>query len=347
MKNIIISQKDSFKLLTVLVIEDQEENGPFHCGLNGLFNIGSFAIYLKGPYSTSKDIEIATNFATNDGLILSIQNDTLPSQFQSVFNCSWISAYSEENERLFIYGECRLRLETITIIPTAQNFQQWFHALYIFDAMISAQSLDAGILQNINILSSDILIVRKLLGYSLNMLSVKKKSEFLEEVDGYIINNWQIYLNQKTQIKINMSMLDYHYGSLSDLIIYSIKEAKEYDKIDDGDLLNVLNTKICKIFPKLNQIVIHTTSYTGKYEHRFNLLSFLSSIQAAKSCIKYVIKAWRKYDYGIYSGSTWLNGISIGRIEKQYNEKKWNITTSKEMYQKDGQHIADILIINK
>merc|ERR1712032_1372329 len=51
------------------------EYGPFHCGLNCVLNIPSFAIYLKGPCSTSKDIEISINFAKRDGVIISLQND--------------------------------------------------------------------------------------------------------------------------------------------------------------------------------------------------------------------------------------------------------------------------------
>eukprot|EP01084_Bolivina_argentea_P101404 181815_1 len=51
------------------------EPGPFYCGLSVVINMPSFAIYLKGPCSTTKNIEIAITFAKRDGMIMELQND--------------------------------------------------------------------------------------------------------------------------------------------------------------------------------------------------------------------------------------------------------------------------------
>ena len=77
-----------------------KEHGPFYCGLSQVLNIGEFNIYLKSITSTSKDIEVAINFAKRDGCILQIDNDI--GIGQKMFDCSFISNYSEENERLWI-----------------------------------------------------------------------------------------------------------------------------------------------------------------------------------------------------------------------------------------------------
>eukprot|EP01084_Bolivina_argentea_P081468 147518_1 len=59
---------------------------------------------------------------------------------------------------------------------------------------------------------------------------------------------------------------------------------------------------------------------------KFDLLSFLSSINSFKSSINYVIKATPS-EYG-EKNKTWLKGIVTKQIKNLFNEKKWMINTS-------------------
>ena len=52
------------------------QRGPFFCGLNCPMNIGSYAIRMSGPCSTSTKRSVALNFATSNGIILQLNNDT-------------------------------------------------------------------------------------------------------------------------------------------------------------------------------------------------------------------------------------------------------------------------------
>eukprot|EP01083_Nonionella_stella_P226521 804357_1 len=114
-----VSEKDNEFSLTGGIYE----KGPFYCGLSKILNIASFDICFHGPCSTSKDIEIAINFATRGGIIIELQNDQYAEGAQErCFDCSWISHYSDENERLFIAGEFRLRMSSIIIVETGHNF---------------------------------------------------------------------------------------------------------------------------------------------------------------------------------------------------------------------------------
>ena len=113
------------------------ETGPFFCGLNCILNVGSFAITLKGPCSTSTVREVAVNFAKSDGIILRLENDTWNASEQYFFNCSWISNYFEESERLWMAGSRPLRIASITIVRSAKNYRKMMRALFLFDAMIS------------------------------------------------------------------------------------------------------------------------------------------------------------------------------------------------------------------
>eukprot|EP01084_Bolivina_argentea_P043418 80008_1 len=113
------------------------ERGPFYCGMSIVLNIPSFAIYLKGPCSTSKEMAVSLNFAKRDGIVIQLQNDSGNGSRQRFLDCSFVSNYVEEAEMLFIAGDYRLRIESIRIIETAQNFQKFFCSFYLFDCMIS------------------------------------------------------------------------------------------------------------------------------------------------------------------------------------------------------------------
>ena len=166
--------------------DEEYEKGSFYCGLNCELNIGEFAIYLKSPTSTSKNIEVAINFATKTG------NDTAAGKYQKMFDCSWISRFSEENERLWIgyNGMRRLRIESIIIIESNKKYQLFFHSLWIFDhdMILSGESVDFNIPKE-NILILSILISNQVDG------SIKNKN-----IDEYILNCFDLHLLNKRNI---------------------------------------------------------------------------------------------------------------------------------------------------
>eukprot|EP01084_Bolivina_argentea_P263105 445202_1 len=285
------------------------ETGPFYCGMSWVMNIPSFAIYLKGPCSTSKDVEIAINFAKRDGIIIQLQNDQFnEGAEQRFFDCSWISTYAEENERIFISGGHRLRIESITIIETAENFGTFFHSLYIFDSMISAVDVGA-----IAISSSDTSILETAIKKRLD-----KTSYYSNE---YIDNVFDSFLSKKTQIKINIHYLSAYFKELSHLIVHDV-ENKTTGYNANEKLMNVLNVETLSIFPNLNQVIIETTSYnydTSTYnEYKCNLLVLLSSIQSSRSTIMYIIK-------GSGYPTTWLEEIFSSSIQDTFRNSKWDI----------------------
>ena len=108
--------------------EDEYAKGPFYCGLSCVLHIPQFAILLKSPTSTSVNIEVAISFATKNGMIMQINNDIPLAGDHKLFNCNWISNYSDENERLCIgYDDMRrLRIESIRIVHTNTNYELFF-----------------------------------------------------------------------------------------------------------------------------------------------------------------------------------------------------------------------------
>eukprot|EP01084_Bolivina_argentea_P265262 449553_1 len=369
-------KKDEFETLTVLKVRHSKyyhfakglveavidfgisgykENGPFYCGLSCMLKIPQFAIYLKCPCSTSKSIVTAMNFANRHGMILSLQNDNGHSRMQYFFDCSWISRFSSENERLFVGGDRRLerlRVESIRSIDTAENFQNFFHCFYVFDMMISGARKPGTIFE------SDIDILNTLINNKLNINSKSKLNQ-------YIVETFDLYLSQKTEITIHLPLLHkYFKGKMSDFIMHYVLEERERKiQCENGkniDFANVFKAKTFEIFPKIIQMVIITNlSYDDNSykEYRFSLESFLSSIETLQTCRKYVIKANRKGNVYRskfkYSGTTWLNNILTSSLQKAFTSAKWSVHRSKEYclnnhgYGVKGAYTGDSLTISK
>merc|ERR1712154_263371 len=105
-----------------------------------------------------------------------------------------------------------------------------------------------------------------------------------------------------------------------------------------------MGAETLEIFNNLKKVTIDTT--WGNKEYRFNLESFLSSIQSSKPSITYIIRANSKYKGdGLWSES-WLKDIITPSLQKAFNDKGWKLSQSKE-FNDDGQHLRDCLIINK
>merc|ERR1712244_2055 len=116
-----------------------ESRGPFYCGMGAVLNIPQFAIRLNGPTSTSLHIEVAMRFGGVEGMIIQLNNDEGLAQWERHFDCSWLSAFPEESECLWMGGRFPLKLETVRVIETQNNYGRFLRAFYVFDVMLSGQ----------------------------------------------------------------------------------------------------------------------------------------------------------------------------------------------------------------
>ena len=209
------------------------------------------------------------------------------------FDCSWISNYGDENERLFVATERALKLTSIRHVDSSSNFKKFMKALYFFDAMLSDVYLQRFVP------NADRKVLNKLLTQTAT-----------NDIDAYIVQTFGLYLQRKTEIKIHLGWLDDFYKALNDLIVENIEETEE-DKND----INLLNVGTIQRFPNLEQITI-TAHYGYAIVYRFNLLSFLSKIEECSASIKYVI----------CDGDKWMKDSVTASIQKEFNEKGWKIT---------------------
>ena len=171
------------------------ERGPYYCGLNYPLNFGTYAIHLLGPCSTSTQMMVALNFAKSKGILLTLNNDGFESQNQCFFDCSWISNYFEEDERLWIACEKALRIESIAIVENAKNYRKLVHSLYAFDAMISGVDMFTD---KMDLNKNDFKLISKLFEVTLGGGDV-----VLSDLDSYLTDEWALFRQNRKEIKID------------------------------------------------------------------------------------------------------------------------------------------------
>ena len=297
------------------LLDDEYENGPFFCGLNGTFNVGSFAITLKGPCSTSTVRTVALNFATKQGVILEFENDTDDAMLQNFFDCSWISNYSEESERLWIAGSWPLRIVSIVIVRTAKDYRNMLRALFLFDAMISGVVLLKDFQMKPE--AADCELLQKLIESELS-----GGNGAVTEFDEYLKKEWNIFLQSKTEIVLKWQNISEDFDVLSKLVVFGLVKYKK-DEAPKGNV-NVLKSQWISIFP-----VVHTVTIDAAVAYKFRLEALLDSMELLpRSVCTVIVKDWGRWakdalnnDVGpLLSGSRW---------SAEYKEEKQIVFTLK------------------
>jgi len=112
----------------------------FYHGVSKLI-FSSFVSYFGSPTSTTAQLEVATMFADHHGLILELQ----PSKRSlCYFNCSWLSCFSNEDERILCGGLFPMHFGSIRDMNAGIDYRPYVHALTSFDYALSGHSLFHG-----------------------------------------------------------------------------------------------------------------------------------------------------------------------------------------------------------
>ena len=264
-----------------------KEYGPYYCGLSVVMNIGRFSIYLRTPTSTTAEIEVAINFATKNGIILTLNNNI---QFlgrnNKMINCSWISRYVEENERLFIGYKYMnpLKIESVRIVDGNKNYQKFFHVLWLFDSISSGHHLlnvEKG-----HITPEHLSIMEAMVQIKSNRINTK------ESADLYPLKCFELYLLNKKTITVDLDAIYRKIYGLNNcrlsFLFYDLHQRKGrqwkirgsinkyyHESIGNADRLNLLRPIFLKLFRNLNNVRIEVDNT----RYKFSLLSFLDVIK--------------------------------------------------------------------
>ena len=194
-------------------MKHNREKGPFYCGMLSVMTMPQFNIRLCAPTSTSKQVAVATKFAGNEGMIIQLNNNG--NQFGYAlrcWDCSWLSNYAGEDERLWMGGDKTIKIEGIRNIKTKENYQKYFQAYFLFDSLCSGAEIQDYYNQEIY----------KILMESIFLAHNKSFNHHCEYV-------WETFLNytrNKTDITISWHYL-YFLPELAKLIMYPDMQRKD------------------------------------------------------------------------------------------------------------------------
>ena len=111
----------------------------FYTGISCELVFPSFVCRLFGPTSTSAQISVATTFATKKGMLvtLNMNGDYFSNGSLKYFNCSLLSCYPNEDERLFIGGQYTIKFGNIRTVRNGKNFTKFVKPITKFAGVLS------------------------------------------------------------------------------------------------------------------------------------------------------------------------------------------------------------------
>ena len=230
---------------------DDGKYGPFYCGLNCVLNIPQFAVSFQCPTSTTKTKEIAWRFAGESGMVMVMNNKKGYSVLERFLNAQWLSAFPEEDERLFVGSTRHLKVESVVLIQSAKNYRLSFGAFAKLDQALNG----ARMREEVTPKEQDIIIGA--------MESVKgrgtasKRSQYLDQ---FAVDNFYLMTLQKTQIILHLSLIHYMNSEwMKELLVYSTVDEHKVEGPNDTN--NVVKAQLLPLFPNLSTVTINTKGY--------------------------------------------------------------------------------------
>eukprot|EP01084_Bolivina_argentea_P248062 414943_1 len=303
--------------------ENKYEYGPFFSGVSCVLNIGSFAIRLNAPTSTSKQIAVASRFCNEKGIIIQLNNIANASAggLERFMDCSWLSNYPEEDERLFIRGRYKLEIESIRLYDkingTWKNYQRFFRTFYLFDSLLSGD-WPADIQTPVTI--KDVKILNHFILHALE----NKENNF----DNYVNDAFYLFCQEKTQIILNLfEMFKYVKNEkFISIVMHSVLEqAKPRNTMD-----NLFKPELLRLFKNITEIIIYTTANTRIFScNIINLLNMICEIPSKVNTIILKDTAFGTHQW-LWDYYTKLSTTIQKTFQKQFNiELKINQRESK------------------
>ena len=280
-------------------VNSKQIHGPFYCGLSCSMALPQFNMRLCGPTSTSTQVTVASKFAGDSGIVMQLNNNgDTNSGYLPIFDCSWISRFNGEEEKLLMGGLYRIRIESIIIVESCKNFAVYLKPLYFFDCMISGSDMAV----QCDIKKQDIKIMKKLI----------KNAAGIEQ---YIKDSFNAFCAQRKRVVINLLCLA-KFGSFVELL-YII----EKDQI-------VFNTDVFCLFKNIKDIVIYCNEYGAEHpikifedkDKKDSLFGVFGSMKGATITFKANHPSWIYKEFHDYRNNKELNFSIVYRFSQDKNE---------------------------
>eukprot|EP01084_Bolivina_argentea_P248814 416283_1 len=307
-------------------LESEIDDVPFYTGISIVMTIPEFRMRLCAPTSTSTQIEVAIKFSGQEGMILQLHKPS--SDYLNIltaFDCSWISQYKEEEEKLFCGGQYTINIQSIRIRNTNQNFEDFIGPLLYLDAILNGSVYEA--VANIHMSLKD----REML---IHLMKWKLGEHLQRKCPQYIYDTFDCFCKHKKQISLNLKQLRKMNKNITDLVMNNIEKSAKVREISDKT--NLFRKQMLDLFENVTNLTIVCWNQSGDiyhdrdifhdpYSYSLSLSTLLTLIES--SGIQHVVieleSMYYKYDdHNI--DLLWVCGV-----QQQYERKGYKISTSK------------------
>eukprot|EP01084_Bolivina_argentea_P260472 439893_1 len=167
-------------------IKNTKINSFYHGISNMYFN--KFITAFMSPTSTTTKLAVATRFAKKTGIILEVHqgNHSLFSPYLRYFNCSFISGFANEDERLFIQPPRRsftLQIKNIRNVGANETYKDHIKAIITLENIFSPNFL---IKESVNISPKVVLSINNII----EMVTDNDQSDILPQYIKKSILKW-------------------------------------------------------------------------------------------------------------------------------------------------------------
>lgn len=218
-------------------------------------------------------------------------------------------------------GEYTIRIKTIVTLTNKKNYEQNFRSLYYFDAIITG--MDIGDKRAKKIRSPDAAILSQFIKSKLN-------DNKIESMPKYMMETFQNYASQKTQLTINLIYMERYFEKIGSLIMQNISTEPS-----DPSKVNLLKPILFLLFQNVTSIVLITAGVKDQNycQYIVNIPHLLKTIRTAfswKREIKIMLRAAHKTKENVatwderiphneWVGETWIQ-TEWGKMTRQQKE---------------------------
>eukprot|EP01083_Nonionella_stella_P084152 232891_1 len=270
--------------------------------------LDSFVSYFCAPTSTTCQICVAITFAKDDGLILDLGMDEGRLSF---FNCSWLSCYGNEDERLFFGGFKPLAVKSVRWMKTNENYKLYIKSFALFNYVITS---DYPLPHERKLITkTNYNIIKRL------MTNVKVKL-----FPKYVIDIWNAFCLNQQLIKIRLEYLHKYYKGFRPLLINE----------KCSNLLRLYD--LCLMFRNCRKIVV---DFVAEHKYRDNNMDaeFLSELFGYLDAINDAIKKgivklktiqfkYVKYNHLTPSKDAFLESLHLRQFKTQIEAIQWSVS---------------------
>eukprot|EP01084_Bolivina_argentea_P206525 352593_1 len=231
-------------------------------GINLIMVFENMNQRLNGPFSTTSQFQVALQFASNAGLVLTL-NRSSQVKHNKYFDCACISDYSGESEKLFLGG--RLQIKDILHVPSKQVFGWYCTAFTVLTSMLNMEPVNSRIVKKTHA------------KFYLSMMDNDKIIKFPQ----YIQSVWKYTTEQIKSVEIDLQLLvadkvdiekESGWDGFTQRMMERILETNESDKYGYKLLNSFLMLengwinlqRLCNLLPNLEQVKICRLKRTEK-----------------------------------------------------------------------------------